>query len=77
MIDPRCLLLLPLSLAACDRVPEAVRDPVAANADRIDCATGRAVLAANCTVERRADHDGIVLTLRHPDGGFRRLRIAG
>lgn len=76
MIDPRRLLILPLSLAACDREPEAVRDPVVAKADRVDCAIGGAALAGSCTVERRADRDGIVLTLRHGDGGFRRLRIA-
>ena len=28
-----------------------------------------------CTVERSTDRDGMVLTIREPDGGFRRLRV--
>lgn len=41
--------------------------------DRIDCAVGGAELANACTVVRGAG----VVTIHHPDGGFRRLVIDG
>lgn len=41
-------------------------------APAIECAIGpHAVLRSDCPVERDAD----ILTIRHADGGFRRLRI--
>lgn len=43
---------------------------------RIACAlAGAADFRPVCRVERSRDADGIVLTLHHPDGGFRRLRV--
>jgi hypothetical protein len=41
--------------------------------DTIPCAHGTAPLAPRCTVERERTDAGLVLTLRDPDGGFRRL----
>ena len=41
----------------------------------IPCAKGNAALVADCTIEQAARPDGIVLTIRHPGGGFRRLRV--
>lgn len=44
--------------------------------ERISCATaGARELAPDCPVERSRSASGLLLTLRHPDGGFRRLRI--
>lgn len=31
----------------------------------------------DCQIERTQSSDGIVLTMRHPDGGFRRLLVTG
>lgn len=80
------LLLLPLS--ACDgttpiaaptgkQLPAqpVAREAVAAEA-RIACAIApSATFAPTCIFERSTDAAGPVLTIRHPDGGFRRLRI--
>ncbi|MET4895963.1 hypothetical protein RN629_02180 [Sphingomonadaceae bacterium jetA1] len=42
----------------------------------IPCALGGAgQFSDGCTVEQSADAEAVVLTLRHPDGGFRRLRV--
>ncbi len=83
MIDKRALLIPALLLAACDRRPdpdvlanvEAGQRAAAADAGRIECATGAAPVAAACTIERTADGADTILTLRQPDGGFHRLRI--
>ena len=37
------------------------------------CAQGDAALTRACTVEQTQGPDGLVLTIRRPDGGFRRL----
>lgn len=43
-------------------------------AERIDCALGKgAEFAADCLVERSEAGDTRILTVRHPDGGFRRF----
>ncbi len=83
MIDKRAFLIPALLLTACDRRPgpdvlanvEAGQRAAAADAGRIDCATGAAPIAAACTIERTADGTDTILTLRQPDGGFHRLRI--
>ena len=31
----------------------------------------------DCTVERISSDDGLILVFRHPDGGFRRVRVVG
>ncbi|KQM88260.1 hypothetical protein ASE67_00385 [Sphingomonas sp. Leaf23] len=72
-------------LGACDRRPdpavlaniEAEQRAAADDAGRIECAAdATAPLAADCTIERTTDQGGTLLTLRQPDGGFHRLRIA-
>ncbi|KQM41478.1 hypothetical protein [Sphingomonas sp. Leaf10] len=83
MIDKRLFLIPALLLGACDRRPDpnvlanvdAEQRTAAADAGRIECATGTAPVAADCTIERTADGNDTILTLRQPDGGFHRLRI--
>ena len=73
------LLLLPL--AACGRAPpadakvEAQQRAAAADETRIPCARGEAAFSAACTVEQAQGPDGLILTIRHPDGAFRRLLV--
>ncbi|HVJ02437.1 MAG TPA: hypothetical protein VM662_09655 [Sphingomonas sp.] len=72
------MLLICLLLAACDRAPSQKADAEPANAttagtiERIECAApGEAAFARTCVIDR----EGTELTLRHPDGGFRRLLV--
>ena len=44
-------------------------------AERIACATGADAFAPVCVVERTSTKDGLALTLRAPNGGFRRLLV--
>ncbi|HSX54114.1 MAG TPA: hypothetical protein VLG14_02350 [Sphingomonas sp.] len=62
-----------LSITACgDNANKVARG----EGDRIPCAMGGATeFASNCTVERAQTGDGLILTVRHPDGGFHRLRV--
>lgn len=63
----RLVALLPL-LSACGAPPAA--RPV----DLVECAVeGAAAFERVCNVERTAGADGVVLTIRSPSGGFRRL----
>jgi hypothetical protein len=70
-------LVLLLFLASCSSRPaaetEGAATPVLGQADnRIDCRTGgETAFARTCTVEWA----GRLLTIRKPDGGFRRLRM--
>lgn len=75
-ISDRASALLLLALAGCSsgETPSGEAIP-AADADRIPCARGNAPLEPNCTVERMVDGEGLVLTVRHGDGGFHRLRV--
>jgi hypothetical protein len=73
-----------LSLASCGspgapdtRAPGQAAKSAAAGNLRIACARQGATLADVCTVDRTPTQDGVILTVRHPDGGFRRLRITG
>lgn len=84
-IDKRLFLTTFLLLAACDRRPdptilaniESEQRAAADDAGRIECAVGEAApFAADCTIEQTVDAEGTLLTLRQPDGGFHRLRIA-
>jgi hypothetical protein len=74
------LWLSTLILVACGAAEE--RETVSATADapaanRIECALGGSDLfAADCAIERSAEDVG-TLTIRHPDGGFRRLVVTG
>ena len=45
-----------------------------APAERVACAVGDVAYADVCTIERVAG--GTLVTMRHPDGGFRRLRLS-
>lgn len=63
-----------LALAGCGSKPVVENKVEQAKADdRIDCAVGGETdFSRNCAIERG---DGAVLTLRHSDGGFRRLTL--
>ena len=66
-------LVLALGVSACGDAPE---DKVATAAldDRIECATGGATdFSKACAIERG---EGAAITLRHADGGFRRIDLA-
>ncbi len=72
--------LLSLPLAACGRGAssaevEAKQKAETAGDSRIACAQGEAAFASICTVEQAQGEDGLVLTIRHPDGAFRRLLV--
>jgi hypothetical protein len=55
---------------------EAVQDQEAADDGLLNCAVGAAAtLSRVCSVERQESDRGLVLTVRHPDGGFRRLLV--
>jgi hypothetical protein len=67
----RCLAFA-LLLASCGAPPG--NGAASAPDDRIDCQVeGSSAFERNCIVET----EGAMLTIRKPDGGFRRLRIAG
>jgi hypothetical protein len=76
-------LLAALLLAACgdpkatgDESRVAAEAEATAGAEKIECAVNGAVgFERVCVVERTAGADGLVLTLRHPSGGFRRLQV--
>ena len=75
-----------VALAACDPGPvktkadhaqdaraQAARD---AAEGRIPCALGGGDdFTTRCTIDRAQTQDGLILTVRHPDGGFHRLRV--
>ncbi|MDD1452779.1 hypothetical protein NHF48_020540 [Sphingomonas sp. H160509] len=42
---------------------------------RIACAQGDAAFASTCTIEQAQGKEGLILTIRHPDGAFRRLLV--
>ena len=71
-------LLLILPLAACDKGAPGSSTAGSGNGGAtIPCAlAGSEAFKPNCTIERSTVPDGIVLTLHHPDGGFRRLQVA-
>lgn len=46
------------------------------DADKIECRIGAATAFDRaCLVERTSGADGLLLTIRHPDGGFRRFLV--
>jgi len=65
-------LVLGVGLASCSGpagTPLPKGDPLA-------CAVGGAkAFAQECTVERQREGDTLFLTVRHPDGGFRRFEV--
>ena len=72
-------------LAACSEAPtntqvlaqaEATQAVEAADDGRIQCALDEAeAFARVCTLDREQTAAGLVLTARHPDGGFHRLLV--
>ena len=79
-------LVATLALAACGSPDQPANKTVLANVEaradaeddgRIPCARGGGELQRTCTVEQVRDAQGLILTVRHPDGGFRRLRVTG
>ena len=66
-------------LAACgDAAGTNGEGPAAAGSgdERVDCApAGAGDFQRVCTVERLQGAEGTILTVRHPDGGFRRLLV--
>ncbi|WP_375393100.1 hypothetical protein [uncultured Sphingomonas sp.] len=71
-VASRLIVCSAMIVPACHRAPAS--QPLAApDADRIACAPAGAALAPVCSVELAP---GGVVTVRNPDGGFHRLRIA-
>ena len=55
---------------------EANQAAEAADDGRVNCAPGGATAFARvCEIERAESERGMILTVRHPDGGFRRLLV--
>lgn len=75
----RQLVCYPLALLALAGCQKAATDPFAESgkdAERIDCAvSGASDYARVCAIDRAEGPDGLILTIRHPDGGFRRLKV--
>lgn len=72
--DAAALLLSTLLISGCGE--ESGDLPVEART--IPCAIGEgSAMTEGCSVERSADAEGTLLTIRQPDGGFHRLRVAG
>ena len=72
-------LLLLMPLAACGQgkqeAARAQEQREVAAAPHFPCAKGDAPLRPDCTAERTQTKQGWVITIRHPDGHFRRLRV--
>lgn len=66
-------VLIALLVAGCGGAPN--QEAVPKDAPHIACAIDGAPMANRCGLERQATPAGPVLVLRHPDGGFRRVRI--
>ena len=66
-----------LLLAGCGSNPGSTGGATAAKdtGERVACAHGAVALTKDCVVERTTGERGLVLTLRHPDGAFRRLLV--
>jgi hypothetical protein len=72
-----------LLLVACSDRNAAAGQPQPADGSRrrasqdatIGCARDDAPLRRVCTVDRHRAADGLILTIRRPDGGFRRLLV--
>ena len=65
-----------VALAGCQRSASGSFGEGGGETERVDCQVdGATVFSKVCGVERTAGRDGLVLTLHHPDGGFRRLDV--
>jgi hypothetical protein len=73
-------VLLLLTLAACGRseqeAAQIAEQRAVEAAPKFLCAQGGGALVAACTAERTRTDKGWTLTLRHPDGHFRRLLVS-
>jgi len=71
------LALLPLAACGDSNSADERREAGApAGAEKVDCAIdGAPGFERACAVERSTGADGLVLTVRHPNGGFRRLQV--
>lgn len=79
------LLIPPLFLAACSEQTPAERTVAAVETAQreaseddgaVPCArSGQREMRRECLIERTEGRDGLVLTMRHPDGAFRRLLV--
>jgi len=86
--NPGILAILTISLAGCGGNPTANQSALAeaetqarseaADDGKIDCMpAGETAFLRACDIERSRDEQGaLVLIIRHPDGGFRRLLVA-
>ncbi|MBC2777645.1 hypothetical protein [Parasphingopyxis marina] len=80
-------LLVTVSLAACGTADPAANNEALleseaqtrselAESGRVYCAVnGGEGFRPECQIERTQGSEGLVLTMRHPDGGFRRLLV--
>ena len=59
-----------------NRVERGSGTPPGDPAERVACSASGAAVADACTVERTRIDGGELLTVRHSDGAFRRLRVA-
>ncbi len=67
-------LIMLLLLAACDGLSG--ETAMSGAGGRVACAVdGAEAFERVCVLERQQGADGVDLTLRHPNGGFRRLRL--
>lgn len=85
--DPRIALFalcLPLALAACGEENtdhatlakyEAQQNAAQDDDGRLMCARGVGSFTRTCTIDRELGDNGLVLTVRHPDGAFHRLLV--
>jgi hypothetical protein len=64
-----------LVLNACSERGEGSPDRADDPAERIACARSSDPFTRDCTVERSRGKGGEILTIRHPDGAFRRLLV--
>ena len=71
------LAVLGAGLGACSS-SGAEAPPVASGKEYIACAlAGMARFESDCAVERNREGETLFLTVRHPDGGFRRFEVLG
>ena len=72
--------ILALALASCGQPEQEeavqVEQRQVEAAPKFPCAQAGGELVAACTLEREATAEGATLTLRHPDGHFRRFRVS-
>jgi hypothetical protein len=62
--------------SACGGPEPAAEQASSDDASRVECAVrGGGSFERKCTIERLAGPDGLILTVRAPDGGFRRLLV--